>query len=483
MFRIILSVDPSVIALLRINEYGGKDRVDTNDWDYWENTFNYAFYTTGSNYMYSTWSPINGSWDTNDGVADSISFRFKTNGLPFDTSSIQYQNLWQVDNDKMYLTLRYEGTGYNTHPPTPNNPLGLPYSGSIVDPYYQYAYLDFYPDYLLNPLVSASIYLPFYDGGWWSVMINRSPVIAGTSNYVLYSGNKIYEGGDNGTVLGFYDTSSVTTSDIGWISPGTSYFARGGAVINGNTYQPFSGSLQEVRYFTLPLSESIFKDYIMNPHSIEGTTLNSTPDELIFRASLGGELYTESISIHPKITGSWITTSSFVGNIGLKHLKVIKEDTISKWDKLGFLEGLKGHLKENVAQLYENQASHLINEATSDGSSGSFETVVFPIVRRVFSKLLANDIVSVQAMNLPIGKLFYFVPKIQGYSGATSTSSAGPAEICFHHPGRVNKNRTTWSTGLILKTIGCETVYVTASPNFRIVKLKPNLLPPLNNIV
>jgi hypothetical protein len=42
-------------------------------------------------------------------------------------------------------------------------------------------------------------------------------------------------------------------------------------------------------------------------------------------------------------------------------------------------------------------------------------------VRRVFSKLLANDIVSVQAMNLPIGKLFYFVPKIQGYSGGTST--------------------------------------------------------------
>jgi len=105
--------------------------------------------------------------------------------------------------------------------------------------------------------------------------------------------------------------------------------------------------------------------------------------------------------------------SGLVGNIGLKHLKVIKEDTINKWDKLGFLDGLKGNLKENVAQLYENQASHLINEAANASDSGSFETVVFPIVRRVFSKLLANDIVSVQAMNLPIGKLFYFVPKIQ----------------------------------------------------------------------
>jgi len=105
--------------------------------------------------------------------------------------------------------------------------------------------------------------------------------------------------------------------------------------------------------------------------------------------------------------------SGMVGNIGLKHLRVIKEDTIKKWDDLGFLEGLNGHQKDNIAQLYENQASYLINEAAVADASGSFETVVFPIIRRVFSKLLANDIVSVQAMNLPIGKLFYFVPKIQ----------------------------------------------------------------------
>jgi len=112
--------------------------------------------------------------------------------------------------------------------------------------------------------------------------------------------------------------------------------------------------------------------------------------------------------------------SGLVGNIGLKHLKVIKEDTINKWDSLGFLESLKGHMKENVAQLYENQASYLINEASSTGDVGAFETVVFPIIRRVFSKLLANDIVSVQAMNLPIGKLFYFVPNIQAYQEGTT---------------------------------------------------------------
>jgi hypothetical protein len=108
---------------------------------------------------------------------------------------------------------------------------------------------------------------------------------------------------------------------------------------------------------------------------------------------------------------SHLLTSGQVGNIGMNHMKAIRKETQSKWDSLGFLDGLRGHVKENIAQLYENQASTLIAESTTATNSGSFETVVFPIVRRVFSKLLANDIVSVQAMNMPIGKLFFFVPQ------------------------------------------------------------------------
>jgi len=108
---------------------------------------------------------------------------------------------------------------------------------------------------------------------------------------------------------------------------------------------------------------------------------------------------------------SQFLNSGQVGNIGLNHMKEIRKQTQAKWESLGFLEGLKGHIKENVAQLYENQASSILTEATDATSSGSFETVVFPIVRRVFSKLLANDVVSVQAMNMPIGKLFFFVPQ------------------------------------------------------------------------
>ena len=128
-----------------------------------------------------------------------------------------------------------------------------------------------------------------------------------------------------------------------------------------------------------------------------------------------------------------LLNSGEVGNIGLEHLKQIRSKTISKWNQLGFLEGLKGHVKENIAQLYENQASALLNESTSSDSSGSFETVVFPIVRRVFSKLLANDIVSVQAMNMPIGKLFFFVPKTsdgQFPLNGTDNSTNGALPSC-----------------------------------------------------
>ena len=81
-----------------------------------------------------------------------------------------------------------------------------------------------------------------------------------------------------------------------------------------------------------------------------------------------------------------------------------------RWDKMGFTKGLDGYMKTNMSLLFENEASTILNESTDATNSGSFETVVFPLVRRVFSRLLANDIVSVQAMSMPIGKLFFILP-------------------------------------------------------------------------
>lgn len=118
--------------------------------------------------------------------------------------------------------------------------------------------------------------------------------------------------------------------------------------------------------------------------------------------------------------------SAEVGNIGLKQLREQREITTNRWEKIGLLEGLEGNVKENCAQLFENQLSHMINESSDSSNSGQFETVAFPVIRRVFAKLLANDIVSVQALNLPIGKLYYINPKASvRVQDGTHTTSAG----------------------------------------------------------
>ncbi len=86
---------------------------------------------------------------------------------------------------------------------------------------------------------------------------------------------------------------------------------------------------------------------------------------------------------------------------------------LNKWEKTGLLEGLESEQKRNtMAVLLENQAKELLREAsTMAGASGGdvegFAAVAFPIVRRVFAGLIANDLVSVQPMSLPSGLIFF----------------------------------------------------------------------------
>ena len=43
-------------------------------------------------------------------------------------------------------------------------------------------------------------------------------------------------------------------------------------------------------------------------------------------------------------------------------IKKLREETKKKWDALGFLDGLKGHVKENIAELYECCKTATLNE-------------------------------------------------------------------------------------------------------------------------
>ena len=273
-------------TILKISEFGGKDKNNTNDWDYYYNKFNYKFDTEGTNFVSSSWG-LNSTWGATNNKPSALEFRFKAEGiLPTNLS----QSLWT--NGTSELTLEYSGSGLTSGS----------FSGSIIDPEYQYAHLKFYPS-SSDQTTSASLYLPFHNEDWWSVLVN-----SGSGGFELFSKNKLYNG-DTGTTIGFKASSSITSSYDGWEAGSISYFGT------SSIYPGLSGSYQEIRYYTNAISESVFDDYVMNPLSSEGNSLNSSPNELAFRASLGSELdTTNNTSIHPKVTGSWEAISSFTSN-------------------------------------------------------------------------------------------------------------------------------------------------------------------------
>ena len=97
---------------------------------------------------------------------------------------------------------------------------------------------------------------------------------------------------------------------------------------------------------------------------------------------------------------------------GIVNRDLAKEGValINKWESTGLLEGLgSDSLRNGMARLLENQAKELLRESSTmaGGDVEGFAAVAFPLVRRVFGSLIANDLVSVQPMSLPSGLIFF----------------------------------------------------------------------------
>jgi hypothetical protein len=101
---------------------------------------------------------------------------------------------------------------------------------------------------------------------------------------------------------------------------------------------------------------------------------------------------------------------------------------LTKWERTGLLEGLNSdRQKGSMARLLENQAKELLRESSSmsAGDVEGFAAVAFPIVRRVFAGLIANDLVSVQPMSLPSGLIFFLDFKFSADLGGSEDSAVG----------------------------------------------------------
>ena len=282
-------------TILRINEFGGKDRQEVRDWDFNQNTFNYALDLNRSTQFTSSFEN-NTAWD-NVQEPQTIQFRFKTISAP--TSSL-YQNIWVGNNSNAFITLEYTGASGASGS----------YSGSIPSLDKNFGTLKFYPRGNTEYSLTASIEAPFFDNGWWSVMTTMDYA---NSTASIYAGNRVDQN------IQYYKSASVPSNVNLYRGISTCNFPfgvdSGGINIDGTDHLPLTGALQEIRYWDPIISASSFEDFIVNPYSVQGNSINSTPNELTFRAALGTELNTGSRqSIHPRITGSYVITQSFANN-------------------------------------------------------------------------------------------------------------------------------------------------------------------------
>jgi hypothetical protein len=365
-------------TILKFNEFGGKNGY-TSRYDYFTDKYNYTFNNQASASIIVPWENLN-TFYSDPNITDEpnaptcIQFRFKTPGIPSGSISQSLFVKTSTNNSSatsitsswdMGLFLFYTGSGTTSGS----------YSGSIGNSYNQYGTLKFYISGTAAQTSnngyyqSSDIYLPFFDGGWWNIMLQRSPYSSSASEivtYSIYAANKIYDENE-GYQLGFIGSASfningTTSSSINnsWITSVTSsnsaypagiYF--GGSISGSKTLTTtlsnpglFTGSFQEIRYFGATLPITSFYDYVMNPQSITGIIPNSSSYKdgngnligssyglLAFRAPLGSELETiftasstTSIntasygSYHPAISGSNPTSSFLSGSSSYKVL-------------------------------------------------------------------------------------------------------------------------------------------------------------------
>ena len=94
---------------------------------------------------------------------------------------------------------------------------------------------------------------------------------------------------------------------------------------------------------------------------------------------------------------------------------------VGKWGPMIGKQPMSDYGRGITALLMENQSEHLQQlkeDATLSTNVGSFTKYIFPVLRRVFPNLIANQIVSVQPMNAPVGAVFNYEYRYGGRKGS-----------------------------------------------------------------
>jgi hypothetical protein len=160
-----------------------------------------------------------------------------------------------------------------------------------------------------------------------------------------------------------------------------------------------------------------------------------------------------------------------------KHVGAERARLTEKWSRTGLLRGLDGTRREVMAQLLENQAAQVLKESSSLSTGGGnlttsgqlqgFSNIAFPIVRRVFGGLVANELVSIQPMSLPSGLIFYldytYGSNVGQFAGQTSESTYTRGQSVYNNPTGKGVQSGSLATGGMYDLVGSGYSRVTGS--------------------
>tara|TARA_A100001201_G_scaffold20328_1_gene22742 strand:- start:140 stop:3964 length:3825 start_codon:yes stop_codon:yes gene_type:complete len=259
-------------TILRINEYGGPDVKEYQPTFDIRQRFTRALDFTNSQYIQTQWKETSGSLRT----PDTIEFRFR---------AASSSNQVLVAKDQRFAVRLID-------------------EGSTTD---NKGKVEFLISSSLGTASVTSSLFPVFNNEFWSVGITREKsagydfttdrtIEYNTTESLQYNlfvkqyeagrSKILYDSSTSMTLSGSTASTGLTSSlqNGQWTASGDVFFGSTGSF--GDLGVEFTGSLQEIRYFNAPLTESAFNNHTAAPKAINGNHASASFTDLVFRLRL-----------------------------------------------------------------------------------------------------------------------------------------------------------------------------------------------------
>ena len=222
---------------------------------------------------------------------------------------------------------------------------------------------------------TASVSSSIYNSEWHHLALRREnqtdttsdnqtyTLIAKSTNYNKVVSTQTASLSIDGGASASYNNSFPTAGNL-WI-PGTGSYALNAS----HSMDLFSGSVQELRYWSSELQDSIIDNHALAPTSFQGNTdgvftgSTSSFDTLAYRLTLGSD-NTKTLDLHYPATSSFnsqhpnqesvLPTSSFYNMTSSAYVSVVEENSL-EWPDLGANRSISTKIRIDSTALVGNQ--------------------------------------------------------------------------------------------------------------------------------